>query len=212
MREISDSPLRATVASGVWRCAWQDHSPPLNPGVRKFVEIAEPNFGSFFAADGSLLIAATVQSSEMIPGSAFLWNLATWNQWGDDLRGVDALAVIGDAGTFLLGESATATDGVVTVTSASLGFAENPSRTIVLPYCHIGPDSGLAYSLIPCSSTYGIAEAPDTINIVVSFLADTTAWQSIGQRSRTGTLKLKRTRSSRDKFVVIDGVRGIAAL
>lgn len=62
-------------------------SPPLNPGVRKFVEIVEPNFGSFLAADGSLLIATTVQSSEMIPGSAFLWNLATWNQWGTIFAG-----------------------------------------------------------------------------------------------------------------------------
>src|ERR1035441_5546146 len=25
------------------------------------------------------------------PGSSFLWNLATWNQRGDDLRGVNAL-------------------------------------------------------------------------------------------------------------------------
>jgi len=155
-------------------------SPPANPRVRKLVEIATPNFGSFLAADGSLPIATSTQSSEMIPGSAFLWNLATWNQWGDDLRGVDALAVIGDAGNFLSGGAPMATDGVVSVTSASLSFAEVPAQTIVLPYCHIGPDSGLAYSVIPCASAYGIAEAPDTISIVVSFLGGTTAWQSIG--------------------------------
>jgi pimeloyl-ACP methyl ester carboxylesterase len=154
-------------------------APPLNPRVRKFVEIAGPNFGSFLAADGSLLIATTAQSSEMIPGSAFLFNLATWNQWGDDLRGVDALAVVGDAGSFLLGENPTATDGVVTVTSASLGFAESPSRTVVLPYCHIGPDSA-AHAIIPCISAVGIAEASDTISIVLSFLGGTTAWQTIG--------------------------------
>ena len=37
---------------------------------------------------------------EMEPGSSFFWNLATWNQRGDDLRGVDAIAVIGNAGVY----------------------------------------------------------------------------------------------------------------
>jgi len=35
-------------------------------------------------------IAAGSQSAELVPGSALLWNLATWNQYYDDLRGVDA--------------------------------------------------------------------------------------------------------------------------
>jgi len=40
-----------------------------------------------------------------------------WNQFGDDLRGVDAVAAIGNAGT------AQASDGVVETTAASLDFA-----------------------------------------------------------------------------------------
>ena len=32
--------------------------------------------------------------------AAILWNLATWNQHSDDLRGVNAIAVIGNAGTY----------------------------------------------------------------------------------------------------------------
>ena len=31
----------------------------------------------------------------------FLWNLATWNQLGDDLRGVNAIAVVGNAGSYM---------------------------------------------------------------------------------------------------------------
>jgi len=50
-------------------------SPVLNPRVRKFVEIATPNFGSFLAANYSDVIASGTQAAEMVPGSAFLWSL-----------------------------------------------------------------------------------------------------------------------------------------
>ena len=73
-------------------------APVLNPRVRKFIEIGTPNFGSFLVANYSDLLASGTQAAEMVPGSSFLWNLATWNQHGDDLRGVDALAIIGNAG------------------------------------------------------------------------------------------------------------------
>ncbi len=129
-------------------------SPVLDPRVRKFIEIATPNFGSFLAANYSNLLANGTQASEMIPGSAFLWSLATWNQRGDDLRGVDALAIIGNAGfwksAFLaLPELPNTSDGVVSVTSASLNFARDPSRTRVLPYCHIDSAS-TAGAFIDC--------------------------------------------------------------
>ncbi len=115
--------------------------PPVNPRIRKLVLIATPNFGSFLA------IPTGTQSAEMIPGSAFLWDLATWNQHGDDLRGVDALAIIGDAGYKPLSSDfppANASDGVVSVSSASLGFARDATRTRILPYCH--EDFGLLLS------------------------------------------------------------------
>jgi uncharacterized protein (TIGR03437 family) len=138
-------------------------APPSNPRVRKFIEIATPNFGAFQALGP--------QSTEITLGSAFLWNLATWNQGNDDLRGVDSLAIVGNAGF------STMDDGVVSLTSASLGFARDASRTRVLPYCHT---SGLA----GCSVSGGIAnvdEAPETGQIVRSFLADTAVWTTTGK-------------------------------
>jgi uncharacterized protein (TIGR03437 family) len=166
-------------------------SPPLNPRVRKFIEIATPNFGSFLAANYSDLLANGTQAAEMVPGSSFLWSLGTWNQRGDDLRGVDALAIIGNAGYWKSSIFATtqlnnASDGVVSLTSASLNFARDPSRTRILAYCHIDSPSGAS---IDCIGK-GIAnvdadEAPETGQIILSFLAGTSAWQSIGFSNQT---------------------------
>jgi pimeloyl-ACP methyl ester carboxylesterase len=150
-------------------------APPSNPKVHKFVAIATPHFGSFQAGN----IGA--QESEMVRGSQVLWDLATWNQGQDDLRGVDALAVIGNAGTY--GTTNAASDGVVSLTSGSLDFARPDQRTRIVPYCHVTPGflSGLGMS---CSSSRGIADIDTashlTAQIVRSFLADTSAWQSIG--------------------------------
>jgi len=146
-------------------------APPANTRVRKLIEIATPNFGSFLAPN------IGVQTSEMYPGSTFLWSLGTWNQGGDDLRGVDAIAVVGNGDAPLLEyPPANASDGVVTVTSASLGFARDLSRTRVLRYCHTES------SVIDCNGS-GIANvdhAPETGRIVKSFLADTADWTGIG--------------------------------
>ena len=76
-------------------------TPPVNTLVRDMVLIATPNFGSFVAANYASIIPTGTQSAELIPGSSFLWNLATWNQHVDDLRGVNAIAVIGNAGTYI---------------------------------------------------------------------------------------------------------------
>jgi pimeloyl-ACP methyl ester carboxylesterase len=99
--------------------------PPANPKVRKLVLIATPNFGSFQAFN------IGVQSSEMYPGSAFLWNLGRWNQGGDDLRGVDALAIAGNASCCSLSRlfapsGPNSGDGVVSLNSASLGITPDP--------------------------------------------------------------------------------------
>jgi uncharacterized repeat protein (TIGR01451 family) len=142
-------------------------APPANPRVRKLVEIAAPNFGSFMAPSNG------TQTAEMVPGSLFLWSLATWNQGGDDLRGVDSLAIIGSLGTW--SGWTNASDGVVSLPSASLSFARDDSRTRILPYCHI--DS--AWTPIDCTGS-GIAKAAETSDIVSSFLKDTVAWTLIG--------------------------------
>lgn len=156
-------------------------SPPVNPNVRKLIMIACPNFGSFQAPD------LGVQAPEMVPGSAFLYNLARWNQGSDDLRGVDALAIIGNAGTE--GGLPNASDGVVSLTSGSLGFSsqpsQNPVQTRIVPYCHVDPDLATPLGIgMSCSGAGGIADLTDDSQlsgrIVSSFLAGTSDWMAIG--------------------------------
>ena len=144
--------------------------PPPSPRVRKLVLTGTPNFGSFQA-----VTYLGNQTAEMVPGSAFLWYLATWNQRGDDLRGIDALAVIGNAGTWY--GVPNAGDGVVSLTSASLGFSRDRSRTRVLPYCHIDP-AWYTPAGMSCDGAGGVAKAPETHRIVLSFLDGTSEWMS----------------------------------
>jgi hypothetical protein len=112
------------------------------------VFLATPHFGSFQADS---LFLAGVQTDEMKRGSQFAWDLATWNQFGDDLRGVDAVAVIGNAGP------SNQNDGVVGLSSGSLDFA-NPGRTRIVNYCHVPPggELGLAGIYLGCEEP-GIA-------------------------------------------------------
>lgn len=144
-------------ASGVF-------NPPIDPKVRKLIMIGTPNFGSSIAANLGL------QSSAMVPASQFLWDLSTWNQGSDDLRGVDTLAVVGNTGDG--GRS----DGIVSISSASLHFASSDERTRIVPYCH-------TLSTL-CSSTQSIATITDpthlTFQIINSFLNDTAGWKSTG--------------------------------
>ncbi len=169
----------------------QTFQPPASTLVRKLVLIATPNFGSFLAGNSASTIVAGSQSAEMLPGSAFLWNLATWNQFGDDLRGVDAIAVIGNAGTYSPNLSSStllnnASDGLVSLTSASMGFvSQNAALTRIVPYCHVDPSAftNTNWGTFNCTAG-GIANVTSTSHltsqIVRSFLASTTAWSSIG--------------------------------
>jgi uncharacterized protein (TIGR03437 family) len=150
-------------------------APPANPKVHKFIAIATPHFGSFQASD------LGVQEAEMVRGNQVLWDLATWNQGQDDLRGVDALAVVGNAGTW--GTTKNAADGVVSLTSGSLDFARPDQRTRIVPYCHTTPGFFTPFGM-SCTTSHGIADIDTsshwTARIVRSFLADTSDWQSIG--------------------------------
>lgn len=169
----------------------QTYTPPASTLVRKLILIATPNFGSFVAGNYTSTVLAGTQSAELLPGSSLLWNLATWNLRGDDLRGVDAIAVIGNAGTYSPGQSsstvlANASDGLVSLTSASLGFvAQKPAVTRIVPYCHLDPAAftNTTWGSFNCNAP-GIAnvtsEAQFTGQIVRSFLAGNTTWQSIG--------------------------------
>jgi|SRR5579863_2957956 len=169
-------------------------APPVNTLIRDMVLIAVPNFGSYIAGNYASSIIAGTQSAELIPASAFLWNLATWNQHVDDLRGVDAIAVIGNAGTYvnnLTGATlANASDGIVSMTSASLGFvAQDASVTRIVPYCQVDPSAFTNRNLAYECTAPGIANVTDesqsTGQIVRSFLAGTSAWKSVGTTPAT---------------------------
>ncbi len=159
-------------------------SPPSTQKIRKSVFVAAPHFGSYQADSllADIFFAAGNQTNEMKRGSQFLWDLATWNQFGDDLRGTDALAIIGNAASFnnLPGTS----DGIVGLTSGSLDFSR-PGRTRIVDYCHVNPGSadGLAGFYTSCNQP-GIAyiDTPShkTYQTVSSFLLNTASWQSVG--------------------------------
>ena len=181
-------------------------TPPATTLVRDLILIATPNFGSFVAGNDATILTAEAgtQSAELVPGSSFLWNLATWNQRGDDLRGVNALAIIGNAGAYVSSLSAStqlnnASDGLVSVTSAALGFAlPDSTPTQIVPYCHVDPSvfTNTTLGTFECNAA-GIAnvtsDTQDTGLIVRSFLAGTSDWKSVG-----GT-------PAKDPFLSIDG-------
>ena len=174
----------------------QTLTPPANTLTGKVVFIATPHFGSFVAGTYAAQLASGTQSAELIPGSSLLWNLANWNQRTDDLRGVNAIAVVGNAGTYTPSFNSTtvlnnASDGIVSLTSASVGFVtEQASVTRIVPYCHVDPSAftNTTFGAYACNAP-GIANVTSashyTSEIVRSFLAGTTTWQSIGTTPAT---------------------------
>ena len=159
------------------------------PGhLRKGVFLATPHFGSFLAplaASGQLgIFGNDVQTQEMSTGSQFLVSLATWNGGLDDLAGLNAIAVAGNGGDGLVTGASGFDDGVVSLTSSSLGFVR-PGLTRVIPTCHISSGSPGLIILCPAAeSSPGIAVISDASSpvgqIITSFLTGTTTWQSIG--------------------------------
>ncbi len=141
-----------------------------------------------------------------------MFDLATWNQGTDDLRGVDALSIIGNGGT---GRATVAgfDDGLVPLTSGSLGFAL-PGRTRVLPFCHIPGGGLITFAGLCDASAKGIAQIQSTADpqaqILISFLNGTNSWQSIGTAaednpflSKNGALDVE-TRSAADAVLAVD--------
>ncbi|MDP8982262.1 MAG: hypothetical protein M3O35_16915 [Acidobacteriota bacterium] len=155
-------------------------TPPLR--VRKFVAIASPNFGALFP--GSLsFFAPDSEVTELIPGSRYLFDLATWNNNHDDLHEVDALAIIGNNGGVFGGPNIDHTsDGLVTVTSASLLFATPDERTRIIPYCHTDNPLYIVFSGGCTGLPIAKIRATDHLawQIVDSFLSDTPAWRTLG--------------------------------
>ncbi len=154
-------------------------TPPADPKVRKWIGIATPNFGALIP-DIIAIFLPDIQSRELVPGNQFLFDLATWNQNHDDLRGVDAIGIIGNAGGF--GPLGGTNDGTVAVTSASMSFALPDERTRILPYCHgagtLTSILGLGCDAPPLAVMQ--SDNPLSLQIVESFLSGTDAWKTIG--------------------------------
>jgi uncharacterized protein (TIGR03437 family) len=162
-------------------------NPPAVTHLRKIVFVATPNFGTGITVG---LPFSSAILDEMTSGSRFLFDLATWNQGSDDLRGVDAIALIGNGGT----GSATTDgfdDGVIALTSASLGFYL-PDRTRVVPFCHVDGGGIISFAGYCGFNALGIAvfrsNTQDPARIIVSFLNGTADWQSIGQAAEQNQL------------------------
>ncbi len=154
-------------------------TPPAMIPMRKAIFIATPNFGTPVAALG---FGFNTQLDEMTGGSHFLMDLNTWNQNHDDLRGVDALALIGNGGTGIATMPGF-DDGLVPLSSGSLRFYL-PGRTRILPLCHQPSGRLLTQTGFCSSNAKGIAilnsASDDNARLVVSFLSGTADWQSIG--------------------------------
>ena len=156
-------------------------NPPATIPIRKAIFLATPHFGTGI---GVLLgPSSDRQVAELTSGSQFLFDLGTWNQGTDDLRGIDAISVVGNGGNGLVVFNVGTgnprfDDGVVTVTSGSLRFY-GPNRTRVISACHVGP--GIISVLCPSSPAIAdFAVSAASAQIVSSFLAGTSDWQTIG--------------------------------
>ena len=160
------------------------YAPPLAPPIRKIIFLATPHFGT----SATLGFGGDKQLEELSNGSTFLFDLNTWNQGTDDLRGLDVFAIAGEGGTGTPGRPAF-DDGIVSLTSASLEFAR-PGRTRILPVCHTGPGLITAAGLCP-AGTAGVAAVSGigdfSARIVVSFLGDGTEYLRLGKPASEDT-------------------------
>jgi uncharacterized protein (TIGR03437 family) len=190
-------------------------APPTNVIVRKAVFLATPHYGT--AVTSLLALAgagADAQTDELALGSQFLFDLNTWNQGSDDLRGIEAIAIIGNGGTGTESGVASFDDGVVTLTSGSLGFYRQ-GVTRVVPYCHTETSLltfiGYCASATPTLNKITSDAANPLTQIVLSFLSGTNAWKSVGIAAEdvaslksTGGLMVQ-LRDSTDVVVPITG-------
>lgn len=152
-------------------------TPPSETRIRRVVFLGTPHFGTTAAVFGS-----DRQAAQLAAGNRFFFDLGTWNQGVDDLRGVDALSLIGDAGAGV-NNTARFDDAVTSLTSGSIGFVY-PARTRILPHCHITGSLVTFLGLCP-ANTPGIAVMTADTHLsaraILSFLEGNLDWQSVGQ-------------------------------
>jgi pimeloyl-ACP methyl ester carboxylesterase len=143
--------------------------PPANHKIRKAVFLG----GLFFGCGNGRAPIPDIQEDDIASASRFLWDLDTWNQGGDDLRGIDAIAVAGQGQPTLAGSVYPDGDGVHSLSSASLSFAYPAERTRIIKACHV---------LESCSPTvsYVDSDSHPVWLIVRSFLTGTDEWKGIG--------------------------------
>lgn len=187
------------------------YTPQVAVPIRKYISIAVPNFGT---VNPSVTLVNDKQTQELAAGSTFVFDLGTWNQGTDDLRGVDALAIIGNGGT---GQNTMTgfDDGLVSLSSGSIGFALS-NRTRIINACHTGPGLLSQFNYCPANAPAIAAPTTDTDQtaaIAVSFLADTAAWQTIGQAAEQnmflsvgGGLEV-RAKSAADAYLSLESAK-----
>ncbi|HYP08926.1 MAG TPA: IPT/TIG domain-containing protein [Bryobacteraceae bacterium] len=183
-------------------------TPPADTMLRKVVLLGTSHFGSpatnLLAGGGG-----DAQSAQLEPGSRFTFDLATWNQGTDDLRGVDTIAVLGNAANGLLLMRSGFGDGVTTLTSGSLDFTA-PGRTRVVPYCHTGGITSFVCARGSAQLAQMDSRTHDSFRILLSFLNDTPEWRSIGTTPQTDPVLSKgggvlvRYRDAADRPVTIE--------
>lgn len=151
-------------------------APPSDPRIRKAVLLGTPNFGALALVSLFATASADIQLIQLLPGSPFQWQLNTWNQGSDDLRGVDVIAVVGN----LAGTSAApnTSDGAVPLTSGSLSKFIDPGMVRVIPACHM--QNMPSFICSGPALVYVDSAAHTGYQIVNSFLAGTSEWQTLG--------------------------------
>lgn|SRR5487761_2169481 len=144
--------------------------PPMR--IRKAILLGTPNFGALTLVS---LFATDIQLLQLLPGSPFQWQLNTWNQGSDDLRGI-AIAVVGNlAGT---AAAPNTSDGAVPLTSGSLSKFIDPGLVRVIPACHM---QNMPFFICSGPALVYVDSASHTgYQIINSFLAGTSEWQTLG--------------------------------
>lgn len=183
-------------------------TPPVPVRVRKIVFLGTPHFGSILAT----LATLDTQIEQLRPGSSFLFELATWNQGRDDLRGLEALNVLGNAGNASLGSPARFHDSTVALTHGSLNTGVSPGNTRVLNQCHTtGAGEFACTGQEGYLAQIGAATQPNA-RIITSFFSNTNTWAEVGEAGftnfflRQGQNLDLRVRDERDQPSTINSV------
>ncbi|MDZ4797776.1 MAG: hypothetical protein SGI92_06420 [Bryobacteraceae bacterium] len=152
--------------------------PPAEVRVRKAVFLAVPFFGSIV----SDISSPDIQSQQLQIGSPLLFDLATWNQGRDDMRGIDAVAVVATGGTGILNSRLGFDDSTVTLTSGSLEWYAAGRTRVVPNLCHTVLSGFLAVACVNPSTSVArmLDEQHASARIMRSFLGDTNEWTTVG--------------------------------